>query len=1350
MRQTAPQQQEESLTLVPVSGSGLGTSFRDVLLALDRQELVLAIGKHVVLQNMQTQELTFLSGQSQQSGGALGEITAMTLCGKRQYLSVCRAAVKTGDAARISPAATISIYNLGAASLSSHQPQSSRSSIEADPVSGKSGSSSSRRVLLLKTLSVPWAERLVSTALSPDGKLVSGQAANASWSLGVWDWGRGRQVALTDVHCRVSRVRFNAIDMAQLSTSGGSLLRVWTLCEYALKPLVSFKSGDETKAKHVVSYADHAWLPDDVLVAVLEDGDVQLIVNAELVQTLRSVHKGVGRLLCLSALSNGEGVVVGGTHGLVSVIRVASKMLKTAEKELHLQRRMRLPDTYGVYDLSNLCLLRGDDEAIALTPLASTPLSLQMECLSAASRRSCVAAACRLPDGDAAVHVWSQTDCHECCIAHSLEQQTPLSLDLHPSGSELLLSFASKLQIFFVLQDTLRLGFELPQKQLSLAQYSPSGALFAAVHAANRFVFVYRNNSRAQQEPQLVGVFRDFRDAVTLFCWALHDSSFFAVDVAGELLHCQLRWQTGGDVEDLVTAHSQAQVLAPGNAIDALASCPVDRDSFSYVVFVAERRAATRRGRHSEASCVLRAWVNGELTHDALCSSEGKEAGENIAFHVTALEAGPTVRGDDDSHANLLFAGTTDGAVAIFSWKRELRGQEGHPTVLLSPVIKRVDLHTAPVAGLFFAARSRLLLSNARNGVVLACRVSRATVDGGESSAAAWATAIRDEQSVLDATASAFVSICQPEELALFDRSKVELGRLQQLDLEGELQQVKLENELLSRQTSEQRERFEVALTDELAARGREAEQEQQELRSAMDARLDTAIREREARLLTLSEDGRVAQVQYRLTLEALQDERDSLREQLHATTLDLQDERKRAAERESQLEDDTQQQLEEIQQRHDRAQRQVSEQLELTQRKLQEVLRQQDQDQLAQLGLLASAIEQEKTRGAQQAAEGHGKAAALHQEVKMLLGALTHKDGELQELNDDYNDRMRELAALREKLAEERALTKRLAREKEEGAAQLAEQRRVFENLQRLDGMHRSQLELLQKHLLPKDRELAQMQQHLTQLHEANQEVVVQANMSDRLRAETSTQAKHHERDVAVANKQLERVRHSILVLQEELGELVSRSAVQEKSALVTEIGRLHKRVTRQLDALQARDDSTEEVNAELHRQNRFLLQNKHALRRQVEAGNREKDKLAAALSFQNAALLSELNTLRRTNKELERRVKCHEESVSRSGDSLGTRGSASARIEPSSRPEAPETDEEASTGFDGRRLMLTTLTSQSAGPAMTSSSSTQALTGRRTERRTTARPKSAAAGISTLRRPVTAAARGRSHWNQ
>lgn len=352
----APTHQVEALT--PVSGSGINTTFRDAVQFVDKQELVLVIGKYAVLQNIQQQELTFLAGQQQQrnslndgssnSSGVLGEITAIALCGKRHYLSVCRAAVREDGDGGSNGAATVSIYSIGS---SPHQNSSAHGSHASDRSHDNAAAPLTRRKSA--TYDSKWprgtyrgtlsfdTERFCGTALSHDGKLVCCQAANASWTLIVWDWVRSRQVAIVDVHCKVTRVRFNAIDMAQISTSGGNVLRLWTMSEYTLKVFSSFKSGDETKSKHVTHYVDHVWLPGDCLVALLEDGDVQLIVNAELVQTIRGAHNQA-KMTCMSVLSNGEGVVLGGTQGLVSIVRVGSKMMKSAEKEMQLQRRMRV------------------------------------------------------------------------------------------------------------------------------------------------------------------------------------------------------------------------------------------------------------------------------------------------------------------------------------------------------------------------------------------------------------------------------------------------------------------------------------------------------------------------------------------------------------------------------------------------------------------------------------------------------------------------------------------------------------------------------------------------------------------------------------------------------------------------------------------------------------------------------------------------------------------------------------------------------------------------------------------------------------------------------------------------
>lgn len=357
--------------LVPVTGNGIGMDMRDILLFLNRQELVLAVGKFVAIQNIQTQELSFLGSQSQvvatnasakagcslsASHSVLGEITAMALSQKTHCIAVCRAAVRTDEA---SVPATVTLYKISPRS-SAAQSSSSRADesliVETARAIRSATSNARQRGTWLKTLSFD-ADKFVGTALSPDGKLVCCQTATAAWTLVVWDWSRARQIASGDIHCKVTRVRFNSIDMAQLSTSGSNLLRLWTLSEYTLKPFASFKSGDETKVKRVVSYVDHVWLPNDCLIALLEDGDIQLIINAELIQTLRGVHNGIGKLACMTALSNGEGVVVGGTHGLISVVRVASKMMKADEKELHFQRRMRVRDTYEPYPVVNVLVL---------------------------------------------------------------------------------------------------------------------------------------------------------------------------------------------------------------------------------------------------------------------------------------------------------------------------------------------------------------------------------------------------------------------------------------------------------------------------------------------------------------------------------------------------------------------------------------------------------------------------------------------------------------------------------------------------------------------------------------------------------------------------------------------------------------------------------------------------------------------------------------------------------------------------------------------------------------------------------------------------------------------------------
>lgn len=876
--------------------------------------------------------------------------------------------------------------------------------------------------------------------------------------------------------------------------------------------------------------------------------------------------------------------------------------------------------------------------------MASTPLSTRMDHLSAASRRACFAASCQLPGEEYAVNVWNQADAHECYLTHTFEQASaPLSLDLHPHGSELLVSFSAKLQIFLVLQDSVRLGFELAQKQISVVKYSPSGSLFAGVHTANKTVYVYQSCTRAQRAPQLVGVAsRDFHAALTQLAWAPHDNSFFVADAAGEVRHCVLRWEAGGEVEELVKVQSVAQVQTPGSSILCMAACRIDRDGHDYIVFAAEKAVAAGASSHGS---LLRCWMNGELGHEVL-RGRGGHVGERISLDITALTG-------TGGSPNLLFAGTGLGAVAIFSWKRGKLDHDGRRTIALSSAIRVVDVHTSAVSGLFFVDQTRTLMSNASSGAVLACAVAAdpcQTAPEPSETAKHLAGLLEDgtEPMYLELS-TGFTSICQADEIGYYDRSKIELARLKAMDVEGELQQLRLENEMLARQGGEQRARFEATVKREVATAHEQAEDAKQRLRFELDARMEGAVCERESRLEALTADARAAQDHYLINTEKLQRECDTLREALVALRMEMAEALKTARDHEDRLAEGYEAKLHTQQRRFEAEKSSLQGELTLANRKLEEVLRQQHQDQAEQVLMLSGSIEVEKRKAVDQQSAAHGKLAALSQEIKMLLSTLAAKDHELQLANSECDRKAQEIDALLHKMQDERRSSEAAAKDRHDALAKYAELKGQFENLQRLDGVHRSQIEILQRHLIPKEQELDKMQQYVGQLHDANQEIVVQANLSDRFREETALKAKKHEREVAAAQRQLDKTRHSIVVLQEELGELVKKSAVQEKNTLVGEIVRIHKRLARQLTALQARDDGSEDVNAELHRQTTFLLKDKQHQRRQLEAAHQEKSKLASALSFQNATLMSEVNVLKKQNKELERQVKRQENQLHR-----------------------------------------------------------------------------------------------------
>jgi hypothetical protein len=117
-----------------------------------------------------------------------------------------------------------------------------------------------------------------------------------------------------------------------------------------------------------------------------------------------------------------------------------------------------------------------------------------------------------------------------------------------------------------------------------------------------------------------------------------------------------------------------------------------------------------------------------------------------MPFEITSLEARP-----GNQHEQRL-QHLPEPALRVGGDLQLEARADSHSSILLTQAIKRVDLLTAPVVGLFYAMRFRLVLPNARDGAVLAFKLRR-------ESSSAIARAIRDDQNLLDMSVNAFTSI---------------------------------------------------------------------------------------------------------------------------------------------------------------------------------------------------------------------------------------------------------------------------------------------------------------------------------------------------------------------------------------------------------------------------------------------------------------------------------------------------------------------------------------------------------------------------------------------------------------
>ncbi|KDO31377.1 hypothetical protein SPRG_03994 [Saprolegnia parasitica CBS 223.65] len=1150
----------------PLSGIGLNTHLRDLFYYLNKNEVIFSLGKHVVVQNVHNQRMAFFEppGETTESVVA-GDVSALGLTSKRNYLAVARGS----PSVLARSTSTIAIY-----SLRDHK---AASDAVRTPV----------RVITYQTHS------FVSLAFSANGKFLLGQSSTANWSFVLWDWTRARKIAVTEVHTRVTRVHFNPIDFAQMSTSGGMHLRLWKLAEPTCRQFATFTAP--------VKYVEHAWIPkSDGLVALLENGDVQHIYNGELVRTLPSLHHG-------HYLS----VVIAGNDGYISLLDVGEVETSGAIADLSLSRRMQLesrepilaigidptgaalmvvtPSLYGAYELANLCLLRGDDESIALVTYAPLPRPVDLSTMTTALRRHVFATLGRAASGGHAIALYSQ-DGTPGLLQYTFPHLAPNAIAVHPSGFEVLVTFSVQLQVYHVLFDTFKIAFEVEIRHATSVAYSRGGSFFCAL-VEDRSIYVYSNY--AGSEPLLHSVCRG-KDVISAFAWGTDETRLYAGDERGNFSE----W-----------------ALTDAGFASTPAAFRDDERTRAYTAIATTHRAGHRVLAAAFLSgtgvAAIHVWPTLDLTVVPDRTPE-------LDAKITALEFCGTA----------LCVGLASGTLHVYWWEDGLAG----PRLVAQPLT--FDLTAAPLVSLRACSAEGHLLAASADGCVFETAITVASTP--ELQAATSSLVLQTTYTAINS----FVTVVPTDDLCLVERCSVTERLMHIADLETEMDQLKIEKEIVNKLNAEQRSLLE-----------RERHADVRAVRTALEAQVHAAHdalthEKQEAETLTAAlkethaRDTSAMQAILSTQIETLHDVVAQLELDLIKARQSIDDATFAGDERAMQL-------RKALEASHAgecnglRAEiHRLNDALALKTRAYDEVLSQQDDDHLFHLASLQATIEAERANGAAVSVAAKDTTSNLQQQLRMMLNALDIKSADVEKLTREKHDLAAHVAMLQTELAAERKHAVKTAADCSLLETQVIDLTRSLDGLERLNNIRLCKLKTIKDSLAAKDAANEAMQSFVDELHHENSNVIRDANALDEKQNLMTRKLRFYEQTLAAHKASVADANAIVLAFRRDLGILIEDEQ-RGKRLKIDAIVKLYHKYEPSARHVTRERGTDEAIIHELTRQNKCVEDHRRKLRSRVATVVSEKHKLATLFSQDNQKLLEDVHRLTRENHELKRRPK-------------------------------------------------------------------------------------------------------------
>lgn len=633
----------------PHYGFGFRPDVAGSLKFCEEQTLLFPTGNQITRLNLEQKNMKFIGGSD-----TAQNITAMALSPNNRYLAVAETTVEQK--------ATITVYDL------LHE------------------GAKKRKVLSNADLQ---STEFVSIAFSPDSKYLAAQSSSPDWTIFLWVWEKNKLLT-TSRTCNpvganaasVTQISFSPQDNTLLAVSGKNVLKTLRFHEGALKQQAFHKLEPQL-------FTQHCWIGEERLVIGNEAGQVHILDNGELKNTLNLGTQTIG---AVAGFSRGFIAGCGGTVHVYELIQGSWRRAKrqrthmTSDETTAAEIIVAITaspseesiicgtDSKQLYTgaLSVADIQRSGDQISTLDYLTGGFHSGSITGLSCAVRKPLVATS----SNDRTVRVWNySTNTIEFWKDFSEEVYT---VSIHPAGHQLLAGFSDKLRLLNILIDDFRVVREFPIRGCREVSFSNGGHLFAAVHGN-----IIQTFSTVTFEP--LSNMKGHNGRVRSVVWSSDDQKIISCGTDGAVYEWEVA--TGKRLQEQVLKGTQYTSAVLSNTGKAFATS-VD-GTLREILEGQVLRAIELPG--SINGCALSR--SGKLLLSAFGGNSGASSGAVVGvrvpltqppeLQVTPGHAGAITRVQMNHEESLLFTGGEDGLVMI--WK--ISDREGRVKASAEPPI---------------------------------------------------------------------------------------------------------------------------------------------------------------------------------------------------------------------------------------------------------------------------------------------------------------------------------------------------------------------------------------------------------------------------------------------------------------------------------------------------------------------------------------------------------------------------------------------------------------------------------------------------------------------------------------